>query len=103
MCKLGNYDVISQLANMDFWFQHTKLPRIKVSNPFLHKMPVHVNFSDFFLTNMASMPINDRRLIKPVMLICFAMLSSCFKAAYSVTINIFRKKYFLFKSFVKVE
>ena len=26
-----------------------------------------------------------------------------FKAAYSVTMNIFRKKYFLFKSFVKVE
>ena len=25
------------------------------------------------------------------------------KAAYSVTMNIFRKKYFLFKSFVKVE
>ena len=28
---------------------------------------------------------------------------STVKAAYSVTINIFRKKYFLFKSFVKVE
>ena len=26
-----------------------------------------------------------------------------FKAAYSVTMNIFGKKYFLFKSFVKVE
>ena len=26
-----------------------------------------------------------------------------FKAAYSVTTNIFEKKYFLFKSFVKVE
>ena len=26
-----------------------------------------------------------------------------FKAAYSVTLNIFRKNYFLFKSFVKVE
>ena len=25
------------------------------------------------------------------------------KAAYSVTMNIFRKKYFLFKSFAKVE
>ena len=25
------------------------------------------------------------------------------KAAYSVTLNIFQKKYFLFKSFVKVE
>ena len=25
------------------------------------------------------------------------------KAAYSVTMNIFQKKYFLFKSFVKVE
>ena len=30
------------------WIQHTKLPLIKVSNPFLHKMPVLVNFSDFF-------------------------------------------------------
>ena len=41
-------DVISQLANIGFWIQHTKLPRIKVSNHFLHKMPVLVNFSDFF-------------------------------------------------------
>ena len=32
------------------WFlvQHTKLPQIKVSNLFLHKMPVLVNFSDVF-------------------------------------------------------
>ena len=29
--------------------------------------------------HMASMPINDRRLIKPVMLICFAVLSACFR------------------------
>ena len=29
--------------------------------------------------HMTSMPINDRRLIKPVMLICFALLSSCFR------------------------
>ena len=28
---------------------------------------------------------------------------SVFKAAYSVTMKIFGKKYFLFKSFVKVE
>ena len=28
---------------------------------------------------------------------------SMFKAAYSVTMNIFQKKYFLFKSFAKVE
>ena len=28
---------------------------------------------------------------------------SSFKAAYSVTMNIFEKNYFLFKSFVKVE
>ena len=32
---------------------------------------------------------------------CFAY--SVVKAAYSVTVNIFRKKSFLFKSFVKVE
>ena len=30
-------------------------------------------------------------------------LKKCFKAAYSVTMNIFRKFLFLFKSFVKVE
>ena len=28
--------------------QHTKLPLIKVSNHFLHKMPVLINFSDIF-------------------------------------------------------
>ena len=48
ICKLGDEDVISQLANIGFRIQHTKLPLIKVSNPFLHKMPVLVNFSDFF-------------------------------------------------------
>ena len=48
MCKLGHLDVISLLANIGFRIQHTKLPLIKVSNPFLHKMPVLVNFSDFF-------------------------------------------------------
>ena len=31
-----------------FWIQRTKLLLIKMSNPFLHKMPVLVNFSDFF-------------------------------------------------------
>ena len=41
-------DVISQIANIGFRTQHTKLPLIKVSNPFLHKMPVLVNFSDIF-------------------------------------------------------
>ena len=44
--------VISQLANIGFRIQHTKLPLIKVSNPFLHKMPVLVNFSDFFFLNI---------------------------------------------------
>ena len=33
----------------------------------------------------------------------FASKGYPFKAAYPVTMNIFRKKYFLFKSFVKVE
>ena len=33
----------------------------------------------------------------------YSIILGCFKAAYSVTMNIFRKKYFLFKSFVKVE
>ena len=37
-----------QLANIGFWIQRTKLPLTKVSNPFLHKMPVLVNFYDFF-------------------------------------------------------
>ena len=31
------------------------------------------------------------------------MFGSKLKAAYSVTLNIFRKKYFVFNSFVKVE
>ena len=48
ICKLGHEDVISQLANIGFCIQHTKLPLIKISNLFLHKMPVLVNFSDFF-------------------------------------------------------
>ena len=48
ICKLGHQDAISQLANIGFWIQHTKLPLIKVSKPFLHKMPVLVNFSDTF-------------------------------------------------------
>ena len=37
-----------RLHFIGFWIQHTKLPLIKVSNPFLHKMPVLVIFSDFF-------------------------------------------------------
>ena len=48
ICKLGHKDFISQLANIGFWIQRTELPLIKVSKPFLHKMPVLVNFSDFF-------------------------------------------------------
>ena len=47
ICKLGHEDVISQLANIGFWIQHTKLPLVQVSNPFPHKMPVLVNFSQF--------------------------------------------------------
>ena len=31
------------------------------------------------------------------------MVSFCIKETRSVTMNIFRKKYFLFKSFVKIE
>ena len=37
----------SQLAHICFRIHRTKSPLIKVSNPFLHKMPVLVNFSDF--------------------------------------------------------
>ena len=44
--------MISQLANIGFRIQRTKLPLIKVSNSFLHTMPVLVNFSDFFLTTL---------------------------------------------------
>ena len=34
ICKLGYEDVISQLANIVVWIQHTKLSLTKVSNPF---------------------------------------------------------------------
>ena len=51
--QLGHLDVISQLANIGFWIQHTKLPRIKVLNAFLHKIPMLVNFSEVFLTKTA--------------------------------------------------
>ena len=34
---------------------------------------------------------------------CFGKANMSLKAAYSVTMNILEKKYFLFKSFVKVE
>ena len=54
ICKLGHYDVISQLANIGFRIQHTKLPLIRVSNPFLHKLPVLVKFSDFFFLTTRS-------------------------------------------------
>ena len=40
---LGHY----LLFNIGFWIHHTKLPLNKVSNPFLHKMPVLVKISDF--------------------------------------------------------
>ena len=38
--KLDSEDAIFQLANIGFWIQHTKIPLIGVSKPFLHKMPV---------------------------------------------------------------
>ena len=40
ICKLDSEDAISQLANIGFWIQHTKIPLIGISKPFLHKMPV---------------------------------------------------------------
>ena len=40
MCKLDSEDAIFQIANIGFWIQHTKIPQIGISNPFLHKMPV---------------------------------------------------------------
>ena len=40
---------------------------------------VLINKQPKLICHMASMPINDRRLLKPVMLICFAVLSSCFR------------------------
>ena len=46
--QISYKNVISQLANISFRIKHTELPLIKVSNPFPHKMPVLVNFSDIF-------------------------------------------------------
>ena len=46
--QIRSLRLISQLANIGFRIQHAKLPLIKVSNPFLHKMPVLVNFLIFF-------------------------------------------------------
>ena len=40
ICKLDIEDAIFQLANIVFWIQHTKIPPIGISKPFLHKMPV---------------------------------------------------------------
>ena len=40
ICKLDSKDAIFQLANIGFWIQHTKIPLIGISKPFLHKMPV---------------------------------------------------------------
>ena len=40
ICKLDSEDAIFQLANIGFWIQHTKIPKIGISKPFLHKMPV---------------------------------------------------------------
>ena len=40
ICKLDSEDAIFQLANMGFWIEHTKIPLINISQPFLHKMPV---------------------------------------------------------------
>ena len=37
--------------------------------------------------HMASMPINDRRLIKPVMLICFCSTKFLFKGVYIVSFS----------------
>ena len=40
ICKLDSKDAIFQLANIGFWIQHTKIPLMGISKPFLHKMPV---------------------------------------------------------------
>ena len=40
ICKLDSEDAIFQFANIGFWIQHTKIPLIGISKPFLHKMPV---------------------------------------------------------------
>ena len=40
ICKLDSEDAIFQIANIGFWIQHTKIPLIGISKPFLHKMPV---------------------------------------------------------------
>ena len=40
ICKLDGKGAISQLANIGFWIQHTRIPLKMISNPFPHKMPV---------------------------------------------------------------
>ena len=40
ICKLDDEGAISQLANIGFWIQHTRIPLKMISNPFPHKMPV---------------------------------------------------------------
>ena len=40
ICKLDGEDAFFQLANIGFWIQHTTIPLIGISEPFLHKMPV---------------------------------------------------------------
>ena len=52
ICKLGQLDVISHLANIDFLIQHTKLPLIMVSNHFLHKCMYLLTFLNCFTDYM---------------------------------------------------
>ena len=39
ICKLDSEDGIFQLANISFGIQHTKIPLLGISKPFLHKIP----------------------------------------------------------------
>ena len=71
ICKLGQVDFISQLADIGFRIQHTKLPLIKVSNPFLHKMPVLVNFSDFFPDYLSATVTRVSNVVEENVCVCF--------------------------------
>ena len=56
-------------------------------------------------TRVRKQPIIALYFESELVLKFYNLEASCYpvKAAYSVTMNIFRKKYFLFKSFVNVE
>ena len=49
ICKLDGEGAISQLANIDFWIQHTRIPLKMISNPFPHKCLYLHNEASFLI------------------------------------------------------